>query len=59
MFLNKKFDIEYVTPGNVGWCKSFVFFFFNNKEKNTSRLFFSIANYKNKFLFVSPPKNIC
>ena len=33
--------------------------FFNNKEKNTSRLFFSIANYKNKFLFVSPPKNIC
>lgn len=36
-----------------------LFFFFNNKEKNTSRLFFNTVNYKNKFLFISPPKNVC
>ena len=46
MLLKKNFDIEYVIPGHVGLYKSFVFFF-KNKEKNTSRLFFSIVNYKN------------
>ena len=28
-------------------CTKALFFFFKNKEKNTTRLFLSIVNYKN------------